>query len=744
MTWRHGDRPTIGVLTGWQVFEDARPNRFLERMFSGIRAAARDKDFNLMFSCGVENFSLLGNKHSCWPVPTEDADYLPVGHYNTDGLIIVPPIWFESRIRYLEYLKETNFPRVFAGYADEGHAVVVDNVVGIREAVKHLAQHGHERILFIAGEDEPSGDSYERLLAYRAATREFGLAQDSSLVTYGYHTFSHGQKATESILRDGTAFTAVLASNDPSALGACKALAAHGLRVPTDVAVIGFDDQVEAQANIPALSTIQYPLFDAGYELVNLLEKVLFTPEDAPARVSVPARLILRQTCGCHPHDAHRHLTTRGAVGATPSALERQMTESLAVVQSRHVHAVPQELDSTLCRQVAHAFTQSLTSEDVIPFQNTVHDIILAMDIADADTHLWQERLTHLRDAAHAFLQASHAPLDKGIFVHHLVDLARIALSESAQRRAHRHQIREDKLANYLTYLSAKLLNADANDTIIRLVLESLEVLSIRHVHVAVFEQSSDEYGRYHIAPWDNEATFSAQSFPSAEFPPPEFFASDEPFNIALLPLVYQNEQSGFMVFDTQNLEPCSAMARQLAATFANTRRHEHTLELSYRDGLTGLHNRRYLDTFLTREFERSARYRTQLTLLLLDLDHFKRYNDTFGHVAGDEALRRLATCIDQGRRSTDVAARYGGEEFAVILPDTDIRGALIVAEQIRASVQAITGLAQEITVSIGVARRKDNDVAPADLLRRVDRALYEAKKAGRNRVHLAQSELAS
>jgi diguanylate cyclase (GGDEF)-like protein len=744
MTWRHGDRPTIGVLTGWQVFEDARPNRFLERMFSGIRAAAQEKGFNLMFSCGVEHFSLLGGKHACWPIPTEDADYLPVGHYNTDGLIVIPPVWFESRVRYLDTLKEADFPLVFAGYADEGHAVVVDNVVGIREAVAHLVQHGHQQILFIAGEDEPSGDSYERLLTFQTAVREFGLSEDPELITYGYHGFSHGRKATERVLKAGIPFTAVLASNDPSALGACEAILAHGLNIPGDVAIIGFDDQLEAQANIPALSTVQYPLFDAGYELVNLLEKVLFAPDQAPARVSVPTRLVLRQSCGCSSHEAHKNSRSDDVAVATLSELEHVALKDLVALRPRHALSLPAETDATLCTNLAHAFIQSLASQELARFTSMVNDLITAIDLADADVQLWQERLSHLRGVTHAFLQATGATLAEGVFVHRLLDLARVALSESAQRRAHRQQIREDRLANYLTYLSAKFLNAQTNDTIIELLLDSLRIVNIRHAHVALFEQADDPYDTYRVAPWGAEATFGPHLYRSTDFPPPGIFPPGEPFSLALLPLVYQNEQMGFVAFDTQHLEPCSAIARQLAATFVNTRRHEHILELSHRDGLTGLHNRRYLDTYLTREFERSLRYGTQLTILLLDLDHFKIYNDSYGHVAGDEALQKLANCINHGRRSTDVAARFGGEEFIVVLPETDLPGAMSVAEGIRVAVEVLTGLAQPITTSIGVARRKDVDVSPADLLRRADRALYEAKKAGRNRVHVAHAETVS
>nr|WP_314629404.1 sensor domain-containing diguanylate cyclase [uncultured Noviherbaspirillum sp.] len=167
---------------------------------------------------------------------------------------------------------------------------------------------------------------------------------------------------------------------------------------------------------------------------------------------------------------------------------------------------------------------------------------------------------------------------------------------------------------------------------------------------------------------------------------------------------------------------------------------------LSLEDSLTGLGNRRRFDLALQAECAHSARHGTPLALVMIDVDHFKRYNDLYGHPAGDECLRQVGAAVKSARgRAGDVAARYGGEEIAVLLPQTDLGGAFAAAERLRLAVEA-TGVVHagspfgQVTVSIGVASfaPSDDPAAPARLLRSADRALYQAKAGGRNQVWLA------
>lgn len=163
---------------------------------------------------------------------------------------------------------------------------------------------------------------------------------------------------------------------------------------------------------------------------------------------------------------------------------------------------------------------------------------------------------------------------------------------------------------------------------------------------------------------------------------------------------------------------------------------------LSSLDGLTGIANRRRFDEYLEQEWLRAARGNKVLSLILTDIDHFKTYNDNYGHQGGDEVLRRVAQAIEGGtHRPGDLVARYGGEEFAIILPDTDPVGAASVAEAIRQTVEDLniphgfSSAADHVTISMGVASIIPREGGlPATLIEAADEALYEAKHSGRNR----------
>jgi diguanylate cyclase (GGDEF)-like protein/PAS domain S-box-containing protein len=171
--------------------------------------------------------------------------------------------------------------------------------------------------------------------------------------------------------------------------------------------------------------------------------------------------------------------------------------------------------------------------------------------------------------------------------------------------------------------------------------------------------------------------------------------------------------------------------------------------QLATRDGLTGLANRRCFDDTLHAEWARALRQRQPLSLLMVDVDNFKAYNDANGHLGGDECLKRIATAVASEMRANDLVARYGGEEFAVILPNQSLKGAASVAERIRTRVEQLQvpnrdAAARHVTVSIGAATAiAAPDNSASELVAIADAALYRAKHMGRNRISLPLSETA-
>ena len=179
------------------------------------------------------------------------------------------------------------------------------------------------------------------------------------------------------------------------------------------------------------------------------------------------------------------------------------------------------------------------------------------------------------------------------------------------------------------------------------------------------------------------------------------------------------NDYMVILEFQKSQLEETNTVLEALATT----------------DGLTGLKNHRTFQAKLSEEHARAARYHQPLSLLLLDVDHFKQYNDSFGHPAGDAVLHGVAEILERTARDTDVPARYGGEEFAVLLPQTHESGALVIAERVRAAIADAAWEMRPITVSVGVCTLSLDTPTPASMVAFADQALYASKEAGRNRI---------
>lgn len=175
---------------------------------------------------------------------------------------------------------------------------------------------------------------------------------------------------------------------------------------------------------------------------------------------------------------------------------------------------------------------------------------------------------------------------------------------------------------------------------------------------------------------------------------------------------------------------------------------YEQVEKLSSLDGLTGLFNRRYFETILESEISRAKRFNLDTSVLLMDIDNFKKYNDTYGHLAGDEVLKSVGQIILKSKRMIDVACRYGGEEFILILPKTSKSGAMTVGERLRKRVAALKvsqlarlHLKEPVTISGGIATFPQDANESQELIMKADKALYEAKSSGKNRISLFSIE---
>lgn len=211
------------------------------------------------------------------------------------------------------------------------------------------------------------------------------------------------------------------------------------------------------------------------------------------------------------------------------------------------------------------------------------------------------------------------------------------------------------------------------------------------------------------------------------------------------LPLILYGEKLGVLVlcsaktdgFAESDLQPLEAVADIVAAAIQNARHFERTQQLVYLDGLTGIFNRRFFELRIQEELQRAQRYEAELSVVMLDIDNFKRLNDEFGHLLGDEVLRQLGHIFQNQLRKGDVVCRFGGEEFAVLLPNTSVENSIEVAEKLRRTIEHwhFPGVPRPVTISAGIAGFPQFGATRDEVVSAADNALYTAKQRGRNQV---------
>jgi signal transduction histidine kinase/DNA-binding LacI/PurR family transcriptional regulator/CheY-like chemotaxis protein len=554
-------RPTVGFICTWPVYQGTRIDRHAHALMQGVRAAARDRRCNLLVGAGFSPVAERAQWRTAWPVPAPETDFVPVGPWNTDGLIIVPDDLSASQAAYVRDIEALGVPVVFTMVEAKGQLVLVDNTIGIREAVGHLMDHGHRRIAFVAGKDYRGGDSAERLGAYREAMREAGFAVDPRLIAYGDHRVAGGRLAMGEILRSGAEFTAFVASNDLSCLGAIDALRDAGRRVPEDVAAIGFDDILDARAHTPTLTTVRHPTFALGYQaVVTLLDGIAGKPKCSP--VVVPTRLIVRQSCGCRRDQ--REPGSFVPVNGEPllAALSRAMAEA-AFGEARH--STPQELEEQ-CQGVLLAVAASIVGGTDQPLSREIAQLLKRTDERGEDAHVWQSAISALIRSS-SLLRDVAAGADPAS-VMALLDRARLDISEHVQRQTTHALLEHMDMLSELGQLTSQLLAALDISEAARILAERLPRLDIDHFVVALFapDAEDDPHSSVEVVVSEGQAHGAVgRHFRSRDFPPQGMYRSGEPIELLVLPLRVGDRQAGFVALSATNLEAAAAIVTNLA-----------------------------------------------------------------------------------------------------------------------------------------------------------------------------------
>nr|QCO92909.1 hypothetical protein [uncultured bacterium]QCO92927.1 hypothetical protein [uncultured bacterium] len=568
--YSHG-KPTIGVLAGWQFYNIATNLNYLMPVYKGVIRAAQEMDCNLLLGCGMGfGAGAAEPNRPAWPANTPDNDFVPIGPWNTDGLIIFTPLHSAQRSVYVQGLLAQNFPVLFIGTGEHGPTLAADNAGGVHKAIRHLVNHGHSRIAFIAGSrDDLAGDTGERLNAFQEALEEHNLPVDPRRVAYGGHVFDGGYNAIRQFLESGVRFSAVLASNDEMALGAMQALKEAGREIPRDVAVIGFDNRLEDAAQKPSLSSVHIPLHTMGKRALELLLGRISGQNELPENVRVETYLIARESCGC---------------GGTGSSNGIQKSSFAAHVDLAGITtAVMQQAQSLeenecqlFCQQLLDAFTTGVENGDRGLFEKTLEDVFQRTTGDEDDAHIWQDAVT-LIDAA--YKQRPGITPGAVRLADELLDQARLTISSHMQRQHRQYVSNLEWTSNRLSLLTAGLLTALDETQIYAVLRQHLPTMDIHRASIALYESGEDDPTAWSLLRNVFEPEQPTLLFRSQLFPPRELVANGQSFQLALVPLAYHSGPPGYVVFDSAHINSFGAIVQQIGGALNTARLYREATE---------------------------------------------------------------------------------------------------------------------------------------------------------------------
>jgi diguanylate cyclase (GGDEF)-like protein len=695
-------------------------------------------------------------------------------------------------------------PVVTVGVRVRGVPVVLsDNRGGIQAALNHVLDDcGRTRPIMIAGILD-NDDSQEREAAFLELAAERGLQLPDHPVTHAHFEREHAYRHIVERLRSGRDFDAVLVANDDMAMGVLDALNGLGVSVPDEVSVVGFDNTDMAYMTDPPLTSVDNEIEEQGRAAGRLILQLL-AGEPVDAEVRPPATLVVRHSsrCGTLPelHAEHQSMVAaRTAAGSTGRSDDRVSWSrdavgdivALAEDFTTSGDTTLRELLGGFLRTWMPAIAGGTLSED----DARAAGVELSEVIAARPEPLWWQSLYRAVEAV--LVAVSPGPgLDPETRASLYLWRMEIITSLSRSREG-RDRAVQDVSLNILEFnrglsrcrswpelvqeLGAFLSRLNVHRCFMVLLEHHLD-LSLPE-QVAGEEAETDWNARLVFGYWDGKTQpLSEEIFDIIQFLPESHAGHLRHGTLTLQSLVTTDRFYGYLLheqtpqdrhvgealrLDLSRGLDSFARAKELAERAAElakmvsmrTRQLEHevasrqlaqerlreaNLELRRAllvDGLTGLQNRSAFDEHLSQAWHHHLRRKEPLSVLMIDVDHFKRYNDIYGHLAGDACLRQIARCMqDVLVRKQDIAARYGGEEFSIILPQTDLPGARTVADRLLAVLRA-ENLPHEATehgrvsLSIGIASTESPEATSMEMLVDLaDQALYRAKRAGRDR----------
>jgi DNA-binding LacI/PurR family transcriptional regulator/signal transduction histidine kinase len=538
-------RPTIGLFVG-QMEE-----RYQSLVWPGIADMAQERDANLICFVGRALLSPYGFEVQ------RNVIYDLASKENVDGLVLMAGtlgnfITLEELINFCERYRP--LPMVSIALAlGAMPSVLVDNEKGMRDAINHLIEmHGHRRIAFIRG-PEGHQEAEARYRAFTEVLAEHGLPLDPDLIAPGDFTVDTGLQAIHLLLNQRRVdFEAVVAANDSMAIGALEALRARGIRVPGDIAVVGFDDIEESRYVTPPLTTVRQPLHEQGRRAAEMV-LALLAGEEVPEQVTLPTELVVRQSCGCFSQAMRQAWVGKAATtgerfeDAFATRQEHILSEMVQVVRASSAGVIPEGVG-----QLLNAFSAELRGESLGSFLSTLDDILRQTEAEGGDVASWQGAISALRRHTLPFL-ADDAALPRA---ENLWQQARVLIGEAAQRAEACQRLQAEQQTETLRDISQTLMTTFNVGQLMDVVAQELPRLGVKSCYISLYdgEEIPAEWSRLILA-YDEEGRVELEAggrcFPSCQLVPSGLLPRERRYTMVLEPLYFRDDvQFGFALFE--------------------------------------------------------------------------------------------------------------------------------------------------------------------------------------------------
>ncbi|MCX7656405.1 MAG: GGDEF domain-containing protein [Treponemataceae bacterium] len=745
-------------------------DEYQKTLVSCFTKAAEKRNFHLSFFAGYSLCSPYGYQAA------SNSIYALIHRSRFAGVVISSTLFTyidESTIRtFLTYLEQEKIPFIVFSYNIKGYfRIKIDAEKAIHTAIEHLAQdHGAKRIGFIRG-PKNSEEANERFFAYQRGLERCQLPYEQDLILQGdYGRFSGYHVIDEYIATGKVLPDAILAANDLMALGVLECLQHHGIAVPQQVKIIGFDDIGESAISIPALSTIRQPLQEMAAATLDYIEfwnEKTDAPDSFntfPSEISIEASFIRRESCGCFdaassfsypsffvlqqstnniPRDPRGIIAPQEKGGVTSQNMKRPSPETLEDLTESNLLF---HFDTVLAEVVA----EKRSPEEL-------KRIVLQSfpQIALLESHLLELQRTFFSSEENGLFQTKVAIIFELLaYIHHVKE--RLLLRQSYSFVSH---LQDFEYASQFITVSFNLQDLITNlkNTLSRLNIENFFLcvysgtvhwdkrlswkLPAKSKVILFYQQGLP------VSSWENRTIYTRTLYPHG-------FLDNKNTSI-FLPLYYEFECLGFLgaspvpedsislsilrreaamvikgTLLLEKEERTKTELKESLGTIKTLNRRLHTLSII--DELTGLYNRRGFIIEAQKILNWNKGHARPCLLFFFDVNGLKRINDHYGHREGDFAIKSIATVLQRSFRSTDILGRWGGDELVVLAIDCTFEELPTMQKRLQENIETINKKAQKpysISFCYGVAATNiETPTNLQELLDMADKNLYDEK----------------